>query len=97
MSGWQGCYSDRRLPGIFQVPGGQDVSYEEAACLGARLLREGPELVQPVEARLSGRRLGPVPAHTTLIIDRLRSTFGIEPPGVRWTMESAFTNPRALG
>jgi len=69
------------------------VSYEEAACLGVRLLRAGPELAQPFEARLSGHRLEPVPAHTILNIDRLRSTFGNGPPAVRWTMETAFTNP----
>lgn len=37
----------------------------------------------------------PIPAHTTLSIDRLRSALGIGPPDVRWTIEEAFAPSHA--
>ena len=88
---------DRRLSGILQVSGGSDISYAEAAHLGARMLGVNPSLVQPVEASRSGRYTEPVPANTTLNIDRLRSALGIVPPDVKWTVETAFVKPQALG
>ena len=89
--------TDLRLPGILQVSGESDISYAEAARLGARMLGVDPNLVQPVEAAQSGRYTEPVPANTTLNIDRLRSTLGIEPPDVQWTVETAFVKQQALG
>jgi len=82
--------ADRRLTGILQVSGERDVSYAEAARMGARLLKADPDLVQPVKASESGRFTEPLPAHTTLNIDRLKYTLGITPPDVRWTIETAF-------
>ena len=82
--------ADRRLPGILQVSGEGDVSYAEAAHLGARLLNADPSLVQPVEASKSGRFIELLPTHTTLNTARLKSTLGIVPPDVRWTIEMAF-------
>jgi dTDP-4-dehydrorhamnose reductase len=84
--------ADRRLPGILQVSGERDISYAEAARMGARLLKVNPDLVQPVKACELGRFTEPLPAHTTLNIDRLRSALGIIPPEVRWTVETAFIN-----
>ena len=82
--------ADRRLPGTLQVSGEGDVSYAEAALLGTRLLKADPNLVQPVKASESGRFTEPLPTHTTLNIDRLKSTLGITPPDIRWTIETAF-------
>jgi dTDP-4-dehydrorhamnose reductase len=88
---------NRRLPGILQVSGNHDISYAEAAYLGAKLLGVESNLVQPVEAFQSGCYIETIPPYTTLNIDRLKSTLGIEPPDVRWTIEMAFTKPEVLG
>ncbi len=82
--------ADRRLPGTLQVSGESDVSYAEAALLGTRLLKADPNRVQPVKASESGRFTEPLPTHTTLNIDRLKSALGITPPVIRWTIETAF-------
>ena len=89
--------ADLRLPGILQVSGNRDVSYAEAAHLGARILGVDTSLVQPVEASQSGRYTGLVPANTTLNIERLKSVLGIEPPDVQLTVEMAFVKPQVLG
>lgn len=86
--------ADLRLPGIFQLSGDRDISYAEAARMGAKMLKADPSLVQPVEAFKSGRFTECIPTHTTLNTDRLRSTFGIVAPEVGWTIETAFQNSR---
>lgn len=83
------------LSGILQVSGERDISYAEVAYLGARMLGVAQTLVQPVEASQSGCYTEPVPANTTLNIDRLKSALGIAPPDVRWTIEMAFMNSQA--
>ena len=88
--------SELRLPGIFQLSGNRDVSYAEAAYLGASLLGADPSLVQPTEAYKSGLYLESLPAHTTLNMDRIKSTLAVEPPDVMWTIRKAFTEPQAL-
>lgn len=86
---------DRRLPGIFHVSGERDISYEEAALLGSKLLGADPKLIHPVTAS-QAKHSEAVAAHTTLNIDNLRLTLGIEPPNVQWTIEKAFLQPQAL-
>lgn len=88
--------ADRRLPGILQVSGASDISYMEAAHFGARLLGADPSLVQPISASQSGHYAEPLPAHTSLNVDRLRTTLGMGPPDVWWTIEMAFTKPYVL-
>lgn len=82
--------ADLRLPGILQVSGEEDISYAEAACLGARLLGFDVGLVKPITVLESGNYIEPVPANTTLNIDRLKHILGIVPPDVRWTIMQAF-------
>jgi dTDP-4-dehydrorhamnose reductase len=82
--------ADQRLPGILQVSGESDVSYAEAARLAVKLVKADPSLVKPIKASESARFIEPLPKHTTLNTDRLKSTLGIIPPGVRWTIERAF-------
>jgi dTDP-4-dehydrorhamnose reductase len=85
-----------RLSGIFQVSGEIDVSYADAARLGAELLGFDGSQVRPVTAAKSQRYTDFLPAHTTLDLERLRSDLGIVPPPVRWTIQSAFAGPEAL-
>lgn len=82
--------ADRRMSGIIQVSGGIDTTYAEAAAIGARLIDADEGLIQPIRACESGFYSEPVPAHTTLNIDRLKSSLGVEPPDVRWTIQAAF-------
>ena len=88
--------ADRRLSGIFHVSGERDISYAEAAFLGAELLGADSCLIQPVNASQSGHYTEVVPAHTTLNIDSLRFALGIEPPDVRWTVKMAYMKPSTL-
>ncbi len=87
----------RRLPGIFHVSGERDVTYEEAARAGAGAMRADPRLVMPVKAAQNGIDSEPLPLHTTLDTDGLKSALGMVPPSVQWTIETAFLNPQLLG
>jgi len=87
----------RRLAGIFHVSGDRDISYEAAARIGAGALGADARLVQPVRAAQTGFDGGPMPLHTTLDMDVLKSVHGIVPPPVQRTIETAFVNPQQLG
>jgi len=84
-----------RLSGIWHISGGYDISYADAALLGAQLLGVNVSLVQPIEARSGGMR-DALPLYTTLNTDNLKRIFGIESPDVRWTLQMAFTHPQVL-
>jgi dTDP-4-dehydrorhamnose reductase len=87
--------TEAKLPGVWQVSGERDVSYAEIARMGARLLGASQGLVQPIRAAEAGYSER-IRDHTTLSIDRIELELGIQPPDVTWTLETAFTNPRAL-
>ena len=86
---------NKRAPGIFHVSGEQQVSYDEAARLCARVIGSDENLVEPI---LSAEAGYPelVRAHTTLSMERLKRALGVTPPEVLWTLETAFRNPQAL-
>jgi dTDP-4-dehydrorhamnose reductase len=86
----------RRLPGIFQVSGERDVTYEAAARAGAGAMGADPRLVMPVKAAQAGFDSEPLPLHTTLDTETLKSALGMVPPSVQWTIEAAFLNPQLL-
>ena len=87
----------RRLAGVFHVSGDKDITYEAAARAGAGAMGADPRLLQPVNAAQNPAGGEPLPVHTTLDMEVLKSTFGIVPPGVQWTIETAFVNPQRLG
>jgi dTDP-4-dehydrorhamnose reductase len=88
----------RRLPGIFQVSGDRDITYEAAARTGASAIGADPRLVKPVKAAQNGVDTEPfLPVHTTLDMEVLRLTLGIVPPSVEWTIKTAFMHPQLLG
>ncbi len=88
--------ASRRRPGIWQVSGVSDVTYAEAAYLGARALGIEPTRVRPRPASDSGVELEFVATHATLDITRVRSELGMEPPDVHWTVVTAFRAPSLL-
>ena len=88
--------AQERRSGIFHVSGERDITYAEAARIGAEVLRVSPELVQPVLSSQTDPDSEPSPTNTSLNIDLLKATFGITPPEVRWTIETAFLNPQLL-
>lgn len=77
--------AERRLPGIVQVSGEKDITYEQVARHVAGRLAARPELVQPVRARETHSQLGPIPSYTTLDTSRLLMELGIKPPDV-WSV-----------
>jgi dTDP-4-dehydrorhamnose reductase len=81
---------ERRLPGLLQVSGDRDVSYAEAALMGARALGADESLVRPVRTLDTNVLSEQPPRHTTLNTDRLESTLGLAPPDVLKTIEMAF-------
>lgn len=84
-----------RLPGIFHVSGDRDVSYFEAARVGARALGLKDDLV--IEAQGAGEVLGDaVHRHTTLDMENVKTGLGVVPPGVNWTIETALSEPGKL-
>jgi hypothetical protein len=87
----------QRLAGLFQVSGDADITYEAAARIGAGAMGADARLLQPVKAAQNGTDNEPVPVHTTLNMDVLKSTLGIVPPNVQWTIETAFVSPHRLG
>jgi dTDP-4-dehydrorhamnose reductase len=74
--------AQRRLPGIVQVSGENDVTYEQVARYLAGRLGARPELVQAVRASESHLQLEAIPSYTTLDTSRLLMEVGIKPPDV---------------
>jgi dTDP-4-dehydrorhamnose reductase len=77
--------AERRMPGIVQVSGEKDITYEQVARHVAGRIGARPELVQPVRASEAHLQLETIPLHTTLDTSRLLTEFGIEPPDV-WSV-----------
>jgi len=75
---------ERQLPGVIQVSGGEDITYEEAAFHIARRLGASRHLVRPVHSS----EAVPFPSHTTLDTARLREELGMEPPGIQAAIDS---------
>jgi dTDP-4-dehydrorhamnose reductase len=84
------CIAEERLPGIVQVSGRKDVTYEQVARHIAQRIGVSPDLVQPMESRDAGLQLEAGPSYTTLDTTRLCMQFGIEPPDVWATIDSVF-------
>jgi dTDP-4-dehydrorhamnose reductase len=80
----------KRLSGIFQVSSSNEISYVEAARLGAKLLNVDENLIQPVGASQSGHDVEPVPTHSTLNTDRLKKELGVELPDACQVVEKTF-------
>lgn len=88
--------AQERRSGTFHVSGERDITYADAARIGAEVLGVSPELVQPVHSAQADLASEPSPVNTSLNIDLLKATFGIAPPEVRWTIETAFLSPQLL-
>jgi dTDP-4-dehydrorhamnose reductase len=84
-----------RAPGVFQFSGDEDISYADAARIGASALGLDQGLIQPVTVAASSFSES-VPAFTSLDISRIESAFGLVPPTSRHTIETAFVSPAQL-
>lgn len=80
-----------RLPGIVQVSGEKDVTYEEVGRYIAQRLGASLDLVQPIRSDEKGLNQETVPSHTTFDTTRLRTELGMEPPDVWHTIEMTIT------
>lgn len=81
---------ERRLSGIFQFSSSDEISYAEAAYVGAKILKADEALIQPVKAAQSGRYDDPVAVHSALDTNRLRKELGVELPDARCVIEKIF-------
>jgi len=79
-----------RLEGIIHVSADKDISFEQIALAGARILGKSEGLVQPVEAERSGKIKEPFPRRAALNIDRMKFELGLYPPDPIETVEKAF-------
>jgi dTDP-4-dehydrorhamnose reductase len=79
---------ERRLSGIVQVSGSEDVSYARIAGFIAVALGIGSVLVQPSRAEAAKLSLEHIPLYTTLDTTRLREELGLEPPQTWVTLSS---------
>jgi dTDP-4-dehydrorhamnose reductase len=79
-----------RLPGILQVSGEKDITYEQVARYIAQRLGVDSDRVQPLSWRETGLHPEAVPKHTTLDTTRLRVECGMEPPDVWSAVEMVF-------
>jgi dTDP-4-dehydrorhamnose reductase len=87
---------ENRISGVLQLSGRRDMSYAEAAFMGAEELGCPSSLVEPVSVLDHHIQTETLPRHTTLNVDRLREKLGIEVPKVDWTVRTAFIEPEAL-
>jgi dTDP-4-dehydrorhamnose reductase len=77
-----------RLPGIVQVSGEKDVTYSQVAYYIAQRMGADFGLVQSISSKEANPGSETDPLHTTLDTTRLRTKFGIEPPGVWSTIDT---------
>lgn len=83
--------ADLRLTGNFQLSGDEDLSYADAARIGASHLGIDPTFIKPTEVScLEGYDKSP-PVYTSLDGSRLLLELGIRPPDVEWTIRKAFS------
>jgi dTDP-4-dehydrorhamnose reductase len=76
-------------PGVVQVSGSEDVTYEAAARRVALRVGASHDLLRPVSTVESGVSFEHVPAHTTLDAAQLRDEWGLAPPDVWATIDGA--------
>ena len=81
--------AEKRLPGIVQVSGRQDVTYEQVALYIAKRIGAGQEQIQPIKAKESGLNIETLCSNTTLDISRLKNELKVMPPDVWKTIEDA--------
>jgi dTDP-4-dehydrorhamnose reductase len=74
--------AEKRLFGIVQVSGKEDVSYERTANFIAQGIGARKELVQPIKSTESGIDMEAVPLNTTLDTSRIEKDMGLSSPDV---------------
>ncbi len=79
-----------RMPGIIQVSGEKDVTYEQVGRHIAHRIGASPDLVQPIRSEEAALQLEAIPSHTTLDTTRLRVDLGMVPPDVWSAIDSVF-------
>ena len=72
--------AELRIPGTYHVSGARDISYADAARIGAETLGVDPRLVQPLKAGLSGVKLEHIPENTALDCSTSTEHLGFVPP-----------------
>lgn len=78
-----------KLSGIWQVSAESDISYSDAATLGAKSIGGDVSLIEPITASDAGYP-EQVMRHTSLDTHRVRRELGVEIPSVEETLGNAF-------
>ncbi len=87
---------DLQPVGVVHASGARDVTYEEAARIGAASLGADPSLIQPVEAKTFPGFEHQTGKKTALNISGLKDRMGLTPPDIEWTIENIFSSPGTL-
>ena len=82
------CVAENRTPGIIQVSGPTDISYDQVARHIAIGIGASQDLVQPVTSGQAGINIEAVPPNTTLDTTRLHQEYDKSPPDVWSTIDS---------
>lgn len=86
--------ADLRRPGTYHVSGVRDISYADAARIGAEVLGVEPGLVRPVETASSGVELEHIPENTTLDCSTTTEPLGFLPPDPEPVLAEYFRKSR---
>ncbi len=78
--------------GILNLSGERDISYADAARIGARVIHANEALIHPISAHDARLAPGSIQPHTALAIDQLRDDLGLTPPDVAQTISDCFAN-----
>jgi len=82
--------ADDKATGIIQVSGIRDITYADAARYIADRMGCNADLIHPISCHSANPVLEHAPLHTTLDTSRLQQEFGLTPPDVWATLDSAF-------
>jgi dTDP-4-dehydrorhamnose reductase len=75
-----------RLPGIIQISGEKDVTYEQVAYYIAQQIGAKQELIKPLTSKEANLPLESISLHTTLNTNRLYKDLGMKVPNVENTL-----------
>jgi len=89
--------ADRRLSGIFQISGSQDLSYADAINYLAKEKGYNTNLIHPQSYNNSGQEFEHIPQNTTLDMSRISNDLDIKTPDVWETLTLMYdTNERKM-
>lgn len=90
-----GVTISKKLKGILQISAPTEITYADAAKIGAKSLGLDENLIAPIKTN-EAKYFEPFPKHTTLDTHRLNQELKISLPEANWVIEQAFSHPEKL-